>query len=166
MTVDPADGAGAQTWHRVVDPGKWSSDSTFAYASGGPLLEVTTLRSSSGDVTISSTCTFSPPMPAPPWPPTVGAKFSGHADCGDFTVDVTGSITGTQDVVIDGGTRTTYVVSSQLTSQGHIESTGTETDWYDPASRLPLHVDAHQQGTYGVVEFDQQLTSDLLSLKP
>lgn len=165
LTVDRADSSGVQQWRRVVAPGKWSADSTIAFTGGGPMLRATTLRNSAGEVSMTSTCTFDPAMPAPPWPLRVGATFSGHAECGDFTVDVSGSVTGTRDVVIDGATRTTFVVSSRLTTRGHVESTGTQVDWYDPASRLPVHVETEQRGTYGVVEFEQRLTSDLLSLK-
>lgn len=129
LTVDSADGSGVQQWRRVVAPGKWSADSTIAFTGSGPMLRATTLRNSAGGVSMTSTCTFDPPMPAPPWPLQVGATFSGHADCGDFTVAVSGSVTGTRDVVIDGATRTTFVVSSRLTTHGHIESTGMQVDW-------------------------------------
>lgn len=167
LQIDRAGTDGTQVSHRAVDPNGPPSDSTFAFRNGGIFLTQTVLRTNAGGQQTTFTCTFNPPLPTPPWPPTVGATFQGHGDCGKFTVDVAGRVTGQRDVPLDNVSHHVYVVSSTLTFHGQLEGSGTQTDWFEPASRLTLHEEATQNGKYGgVVSFASHSVSDLLSEHP
>jgi len=167
LRIDPAASDGTQVSHRTVDPNGPPSDSVFAFRNGGIFLTQTVLRSNAGGQQTTFICTFNPPLPTPPWPPTVGATFQGHGDCGKFTVDVSGRVTAQQDVRLDNASHHVYVVSSTLTFHGQLEGSGTQTDWFDPATTLTVHEESTQNAKYGgVVSFASHTVSDLLSEHP
>lgn len=167
LTIDAASADGNQVWHRSVDPSGPPSDTTFAYRNGGVFILQTVMRTNAGGQQTSFTCTFTAPLPAPPWPPRTGSTFQGHADCGQFTVDAAGKVTGERDVTLDGSSHHVFVLTTNLTFHGQLEGSGTQTDWLDPASSLVLHEETSDNGKYGgVFAFSAQTTSDLLSAKP
>ncbi len=105
-------------------------------------------------------------MPAPPWPP-VGVTFTGHGDRGNFTVDVSGRITGSRSVTLADGTAVAAVViDSSITTHGQVESSVTETDWFAPSLRLSVHTETRGGGTYGFVSYRTDMTADLESARP
>ena len=153
-------------WHRATDPNDAPSDTTFAFRADGMFILSTVIRATYAGQTAEYTCTFTAPLPAPPWPPAVGKTFSGHADCGNFTADVAGRINGTRQAVVDGSPVDVYVVDSTVDTHGQVESHGTQTDWFAPSLRLTVHSETHQSCTYGVVSFSGDLTADLVSARP
>jgi hypothetical protein len=166
LVVDAASANGSQVWHRSVDRSKPPSDTTFTFGPTGMFIVSTVQRTTVGAQTVTFTCTFNPGIPAPPWPPKVGTSFSGHGSCGSFTADVTGKITGTHTVVLDGAQVPTYVVASTIVTHGQVESTITQTDWFAPSLRLSVHNQSQSKGTYGVFSFSSNTTSDLVSGRP
>lgn len=167
LKIDPASGDGNQVSHRSVDPSQAPSDTVYAFRNGGVFIVQIVMRANAGGQTQTFTCTFAPPLPSPPWPPKVGSTFAGHADCGTFTLDVSGSVPGTKDVTLDGTTHHTFVIDATIAIHGQIEGSGTQTAWLDPATSLVLHEQTSQKGTYGkVVSFNSSLTADLESAHP
>ena len=166
LVADAAKSDGTQVFHRATDPSKPPSDATFVFRSDGMFIKSTVTRATAGTQTVSFTCTFDPPVPAPPWPPAVGKSFSADGNCGSFTAHVDGHITGQRQATVDGAPRTVYVVSTTIVTHGQVESTINQTDWFAPSLRLSLHVESHTKGTYGPVAFSGDLTSDLESAKP
>jgi len=166
LVVDPATPDGSQVFHRVVDPDKGSSDLTLVFNAQGVFLKSTTMRQGSGFQSVTFTCTFNPPMPVPPWPPTVGATFSGKADCGSFTTELNGKVDGKRQVTLDGAPVDVFVLSISTATHGQLESSGTEVRWFAPASRMVVHDESHQKGSYGPFSFASDGTSDLISAKP
>lgn len=162
-----------QVWHSAVDPSQPPTDTTFAIAPTGISVVSETIRMSGAGQSITYVCTFSTPMQVIAWPPVVGHSFSGTATCtqpsgnGSFTVHATGSISGTQATNDGGAATTAYVVTTHVTTSGQVTSTATENDWFDPALDLDLHQDTAQSGNYsGFVNFQSQITRDLVSTKP
>lgn len=166
LRVDAAKADGTQVWHRAVDPAQAPSDTTLSFRPDGMFIVSTITRASGGGASVSFTCTFEPPVPSPPWPPSVGATFGGHGQCQSFTADVSGRITGTRQVTLDGSPITVFVAESDLVTHGQVESTGHEVDWFSPALRLVVHNESQAKGTYGVVSFASNVTSDLVSGRP
>lgn len=164
----PAAGGGGtmQVWHAYVDPQQPPSDTTFVYTPTAIAVASEVMRATYGGQTQSYTCTFDPPVPVIGWPVHVGYSFSGAGSCGAFTVTISGQVTGTHIVTIDGASVTTYVISSTYTTKGQVNSTTTETDWFDPASRLDVHMATDTKGSYGVFSFELQSTRDLVSERP
>lgn len=162
-----ASGGGTmQVWHAYVDPQQPPSDTTFVYTPTAIAVASEVMRATYGGQTQSYTCTFDPPVPVIGWPVHVGYSFSGAGSCGAFTVTISGQVTGTHTVTIDGASVTTYVISSTYTTKGQVNSTTTETDWFDPASRLDVHMATDTKGSYGVFSFELQSTRDLVSERP
>jgi len=178
LIVEAARADGTQVSRREVTPGRSSSDSTIAFVGGGMFLTQIVehfyaggpgaTAGPSGGQRVDYTCVFDAPgLPAPPWPPVVGKKFSGHANCGSFTTDVNASIDMTKSVTLDGAGVTTYVVDASIVTHGQIESKGTEVDWFAPSLRLSVHTESHQSGTFGgFLSFKTDLVSDLVSGRP
>jgi hypothetical protein len=166
LTVDPAKADGSQVFHRVVDPNGSSTDTTFQFKPDGIFLKATSTQSGSGFQSVSFTCTFNPPVPAPPWPPTVGATFAGKANCGDFTTEVKGKVDGTRQATVDGAPVDVFVISVAVVTHGQLESSGTDVQWFAPSTRLVVHDESHQKGSYGPFGFSSDVTSDLVSAKP
>jgi hypothetical protein len=166
LVVDAAKPDGTQVFHRVADPDRASTDTTFAFRSDGVFIKSTTQRQGSGFQSVTFTCNFNPPLPAPPWPPTVGATFAGKADCGSFTTDVKGKVDGTRKVALDGAQVDVFVASISIVTHGQLESTGTSVQWFAPSLRLIVHSEDHTKGAYGPFGFSSDVTSDLVSGKP
>lgn len=164
--VDAAKADGSQVVHRVVDPDRSSTDSTFLFKPEGIFLKSTAMQSGSGFQSVTFTCTFNPPVPAPPWPPTVGATFAGKADCGNFTTEVKGKIDGTRKATVDGAPVDVFVATISIVTHGQLESSGTEVQWFAPSTRLVVHTESHTKGSYGPFGFASDVTSDLASAKP
>jgi hypothetical protein len=160
LKVDPAGSDGTQVWHRVTDASRGPADTTLAFRPDGVFLVSTT--QGGGQLT----CTFSPPLAAPPWPPAVGKTASGQANCGAFTMEVSSRTESTRQVTLDGASVQVFVVSSTITTRGQVESTGTEVDWYAPSLRLNVHIEVHAKGGGGAVPFSSDQTSDLVSARP
>jgi hypothetical protein len=166
LVVDRPGGDGTQLWHRASDPSAPPNDSTFRFATDGVALIRQVIRITNAGTTTTFTCTFDPGVPAPPWPPTVGAVFTGHGECGSFTADVSGRIDDRKQVTLDGAPVDVFVISSKLVTHGQVESTATQVDWYAPSLRLPVHSESSASGTYGFVSFQSTGTSDLESGHP
>lgn len=162
LVVDPARADRSQVWHRYVKAGTSPSDTTVLFRANGPFLASTSMAGPSGQLT----CTFNPPLPAPPYPTKVGQTFSGQASCGSFTVSVQGKVDGTKVVSVGGTQVPTFVVDSTITTKGQVTATGTQTDWYAPSLRLSVHEAVTEQGTYEAFPFKSQITSDLVSVRP
>jgi hypothetical protein len=162
LVVEPPTADGTQVWERYVASGKPPSTTTLQFRPGGPVILATSQASPAGQVS----CTFDPPIPAPPWPPRVGATFSAQGACGSFTVSVQGRIDATSSVVLDGTAYAVYVIDSKIATSGKVQATGSETDWYAPALRLDVHQVTTESGTYDFVPFKTTLTSDLVSPRP
>jgi hypothetical protein len=165
LRVDPPSGS-TQVWHRATDPNQPPSDTTLQFRPDGMWITSQIQRVTVAGQTSQFSCGFPTPMPAPPWPPTVGANFTGHGDCGTFTVDVTGRITSTRTVTLDGISVPVFIIESSLTTHGQVQSSATETDWFSPALRLAVHTETHGSGTYGIVSYRTDTVADLESTKP
>ncbi|MGI8492346.1 MAG: hypothetical protein ACR2NJ_06265, partial [Acidimicrobiales bacterium] len=162
--LPPALPSAVQVWHRYVDPSQSPADTTYSFLSSGVFLDKTVMKAGSQD----ATCAFSPPLPVPAWPPTVGATFAGKATCTgvSLTVTVKGRITGTKDVTIDGSVHHTFVLDATESISGAVTGTGTQVAWVDPATSLVLHEVNTLQGNYGVFSFSSTETGDLESTHP
>lgn len=175
--IDPpsATGAGSwsQVWHSYLSSNQPPDDTTFAIAPSGVSITSEVVRMAEGGQTITFTCTFSSPIEVMAWPPAVGHSFAGSGSCtspnnsyGSFTVNVHGSVSGTQATSIGGSPTTAYVISTDVTTSGAVVSTSSETDWFDPASRVDLYVKSQENGTYDGIQFSSQDTRTLVSTHP
>lgn len=163
LVIDPAQSNGVQVSHRYVSSNSQPADTDTQYTANGPYVLSTTEQGPQGN----TTCTFNPPIPAPPWPTSVGQTFNSQGNCGTFTVSVQGRVAGTQtDTLKDGETLTVWVIDSTLTLSGSVTGSGTQVDWYSPAVRLPLHEQVDLNGTYSGVSFKMHNVSDLESSHP
>lgn len=163
LVVDPAQSNGVQVWHRYIDTSKQPADTDMQFRSNGPFM----LSAGEAGPQGNTTCTFNPPIAAPPWPPATGETFSSQGSCGSFNVSVQGRITGQQPVTLkDGETFTAWVIDSSLTISGQVTGSGTQVDWYSPALRLPLHEQVDMNGKYNGVTFNLHSVSDLVSSHP
>lgn len=166
IVVDAAapQGAGSwtQVWHSYVDPNQPPSDTTFSITPSGVAIVSEVIRM--GGQTF--TCTFATPLLVVDWPPTVGHQFSGSANCGSFTVQASGSISGTQQTSVGGSPVTAYVVTTNVTTSGSVSSTSTETDWLDPVHNLDVRQQSQEKGTYQGIAFQSQVTRTLTSTQP
>ena len=160
--VDAPTGDGRQTVHRYVDPEGEASDTTFQFGADGMFIVETVLRQGGTEIR----CTFEPPLAAPPWPPAVGATFSGTGECGAFTAKVDGSITGTRDVELDGKQYEAFVIESDISTTGQFESKGTQVDWFVPELRVSAHQETNTTGKFGQISFTSNQVSDLISAIP
>lgn len=164
LVVDPAQQDGVQVEHRYVDPNQPPADTTLRFLASGPV--VVSLTEGSGSAGVS--CTFDPPIPAPPWPPAVGKSFSSQGNCGNgTTASVRGQITAAKSAKLaDGEVFPVWVIDSVVDMQGKIQAQGTQEDWYSPALRLAVHEHIHMSGTYSGVGFTLDSTWDLASSHP
>ena len=169
--VDPVSPDGRQVFHRFVDP-RGSMDTTFAFRPDGIFLVSTVIGAGAGGGAAGAgapggvTCTFDPPVPTPPWPPSVGARFSGHGECGLFAADLDGTVDATRRASLDGAALEVFVVTTRLTTHGGVESTATQVDWFAPSERLITHTESHASGTAGPFAFGSELSADLVSARP
>lgn len=161
LTVEPARSDGTQVAHRVIEPSS-TQDYTLSFRPDG--LFLTSTDQSLGGTRVH--CDFSPPLPAPPWPPTTGRSFSGRGQCGTFTAEVQGRITGEREVSLDGSSYRVVVIESTLATRGQVESTGRQVDWFAPDLRLVVHQEMRREGTFGSFPFVVDVTSDLESARP
>ena len=163
LVVDPVQSGGVQAWHRHVDPNNPPADTNTQFRSNGPFILSATEAGPQGN----TSCTFNPPLAAPPWPPVTGATFSSVGNCGSFTVSVQERISGAQTATLkDGETLTVWVIDSTLNISGQVTGSGTQVDWYSPAIRLPVHEQVDMNGTYQGVNFKLHSVSDLVSSHP
>jgi len=163
LVVDPAQSDGTQIWHRYIDTKNPPANTEMQFRSNGPFILSATEASPQGN----TTCTFSPPIAAPPWPPASGDTFSSLGNCGSFTVSVQGRIAGSQSMTLkDGETMTVWVIDSTLSISGQVTGSGTQVDWYSPIARLPLHEQIDMSGTYQGINFKLHSVSDLVSIHP
>lgn len=163
LVVEPAQSNGVQVWHRYIDTSKQPADTDMQFGSDGPFI----LSAGEAGPQGNTTCTFNPPIAAPPWPPAAGKTFSSEGNCGSFDVAVQGKVTGSQSVTLkDGETFTAWVIDSTLTISGQVTGSGTQVDWYSPVLRLPLHEQVDMKGTYQGVNFQLHSVSDLVNSHP
>lgn len=163
LVIDPVQPNGVQMSHRYISSNSQPSDTATQYSANGPYILSTSEQGPQGN----TTCTFNPPIPAPPWPTSAGQTFNSQGSCGSFSVSVQGRVAGTQtDTLKDGETFTVWVINSTLTISGSITGSGTQVDWYSPALRLPLHEQVDMNGTYSGVSFKLHNVSDLESSHP
>jgi hypothetical protein len=116
---------------------------------------------------ISVTGACDAPVPAPPWPPTAGRTFSGHATCDNgFTADFSGSVGGHTTDHVGGAAVDTVVISSTLHASGTVlgqpvNVTVSDTQHWAPSLRVPTY--SHEVVS-GQVSGD--VTSTLLNTSP
>lgn len=166
LRAEPSRPDGTQLWHRVIGE-NLSMDDTVAFRPDGMFLVSSVLNTGGGGQSASFTCTFDPPVPVPPWPPSVGRTLSGHGECQEFTVDVKGTIEGTRSVSLDGVPVEVFVVKSTIVTTGQLESTTDQVDWFAPSLRMVVHSEGRQRGTFGgAFPFTSEITSDLVSGRP
>jgi hypothetical protein len=129
----------------------------------------------SGPVVVSATeptgsgnqpCSFDPPLPFPPWPPTAGEQAGTGGTCGASSVSISEVVTGTEDIAVTGTTYTTWILDITIKTTGQLASSGEQVDYYSPALRLPLQESSDIQGAYDGVSFALQSASALLSGRP
>lgn len=166
LAVDAPRADGTQDLHRFVDEGGQPTDTVLLFRADGMFVVSTVLRAGTGADASSFTCTFEPPVPSPPWPPEVGKTFSGHGECGGFTADVQGTISGPRTATVGADTVETYVIATTVRTSGQVESTITLQDWFAPAMRLPVHTEMHASGTTSLVSFSEDRVDDLVSAHP
>lgn len=173
--IDPASAQGAgswtQVWHTYVSSSQPPDDTTFAITPAAVSITSEVIRMAAGGQTITFSCSFASPVQILDWPPTVGHRFSGSATCsspnnGSFSVSVSGNVSGTQSTSIGGAATTAYVVSTTVTTSGSVVSSSTETDWFDPVSRLDLYTKSQENGTYNGIKFSSEDTRTLVSTHP
>lgn len=164
LVVDPAQPNGIQVEHRYVDQSNQPANTTTQFLPTGPVILSTTEGAGPNGVS----CTFSPPIAAPPWPPTVGKTFSSSGNCGSgTTVTIQGRIAGSQVATLkDGETFPVWVIDSTINLSGQITASGTQVDWYSTALRLPVHEQTDVQGVYSGIHFTLHSVSDLVSSRP
>jgi len=163
LVVDPVQPDGVQVSHRYISSKNPPANTSTQYRSNGPFILSTTEAGPQGN----TTCTFTPAIPAPPWPTSTGESFASQGNCGNFSVAVQGRIAGSQSVTLkDGETFTVWVIDSTLTVSGQVTGSGTQVDWYSPALRLPLHEQVDMNGTYQGLAFKLHSVSDLESSHP
>lgn len=165
LVVDPAQSKGIQVDHRYVDQSNPPANTTTQFLSTGPVILSTT--EGAGPQAIS--CTFNPPIAAPPWPPAVGKSFTATGNCGSgTTVSVHGTVTGFQTATLrDGETFPVWVIDSSLSLTGpNLSASGTQVDWYSTSLRLPVHEQTNVQGKYSGIQFTLLSISDLVSSHP
>ena len=153
-------------FHRYIDPQGQPGDTTFLFRADGIFIKTLVLRQSAGQQTFTFTCQFAPPMASPPWPPSVGATFSGTGDCGNFDASVSGKVTGTQQPTLDGAKVDTFVVETTITTTGAVKSTTKMVDWFAPSLRMSVHNQTDLTGSAFTYKFESHVTSDLISAKP
>ena len=139
-----------------------SADITYAFRNDGPFITDVSMR----DQGLQFTCHFDPPVPAPPWPATDGKTITGHASCGQITVDVSGRITSHRSSSSTGATIEVVVVETTLTTHGQVESTTNDIQWWAPSLRLPVHSESKTDGRFGAFGFSSNVTTDLKSARP
>lgn len=162
LVVGAPNSAGTEVWKDYADGNQPPEETSVQFRPTGPFILSTTVMTPQGN----ETCTFNPAIPAPTWPPKVGDAFHTSGNCGSFTVAVSGRITGTRTVSLDGRSFMAWVVDATLSTQGQVQATGTQEDWYSPTLRLPLYQNSTIQGTYGIFSFRSQVTTRLESIKP
>ena len=162
LVVDAPAAGGAQLWRRAVDPKQPASEVHYAFRADGPFIERVVKRSSG----LEFDCTFDEPLPAPPWPGSIGETFGGHADCGRITVDVQGRVVERRTATIDGTAVEVIVVETTTTTAGQVKSTTDEVQWWAPELSLSVHTESRQRGTFAGLAISSDITSDLLSIHP
>jgi hypothetical protein len=160
--VDAAAGDGTQVVHRYVDPEGEPADTTLRFGDDGIFILSTMMRQ--GGMAI--TCTFDPPVAAPPWPPTTGATTTGSGDCEMFSVKVELRITGQTPVTVGDQRFDAWVVETTITTYGDVESTTHQTDHFVEALRMSAHTESSTEGRFGQLRFSGTSVSDLVSAVP
>jgi len=143
-----------------------SSDIYMNFRSNGPFITKVVVNAPPMN---PIACTFGSPVPAPPWPPTTGRSFSGHATCDNgYTADFSGSITGHGSDTVAGTAYETVIVASTLHILGpSIDITVHDTQHWAPALRVPTYSYEKVSGTgpFGV-QIAGEVTSTLLNSAP
>jgi hypothetical protein len=157
--------SGSQVFTRNTGDGN-SSDISMSFRSNGPFITKIVVRQQSAP---PIACTFGSPVPAPPWPPTTGKSFSGHATCDNgFVADFSGSITGHGSDTVAGKAYETVIVGSTLHVTGNgIDVTVHDTQHWAPELRVPTYSHENIDGTgpFGV-HISGDVTSSLLNSSP
>jgi hypothetical protein len=170
IVIDPAVSGGPgishQTWHSYVDTNQPPTDTTYRFTPSGIAITSEVIRQSADGQSVTFTCTFATPLQVVPWPIRIGYSFSGTGDCTSFTVTVTGQITSSRQVSVDGEDITVYVIALTASTSGGLTSSDSETQWFAPSLRLLVHDDTNESGNYGPFSFKSDVTRDLLSSHP
>jgi hypothetical protein len=150
-------GGSSQVFKRYFDPDEPPSDINYSFRDNGPF--ITSLVVRQGPATFN--CSFSSPVPAPPWPATVGRTFSGTASCGNgYTADFSGSITDRRTDDVGGKAVDVVVISSTLHIVGqYIDINVKDTQYWAPSLRVPTYSHEVISGT----AFNQPVTGDVTS---
>lgn len=156
----------AQTFDRRFD-GSSNPDFSLSYVFRGDGPFITRIVVSQEGVPI--TCNFGAPVPAPPWPPTTGRTFSGHATCSNgLQADFNGSITGRVTDTVGSARVEAVVVNSTLHVYGNgVDINVTDTQHWAPSLRVPTYSHEVVNGTapfVGAITGD--VTSRLKSVNP
>ncbi len=164
IIADAPNGAGVQVWHIASDASQPAeNDETLAFRPSGPFL--TDVAIHTGPSTI--TCHFDGDgVAAPPWPADTGKPISGHANCGQVTVDVAGSVTGHHTATVAGQPIDVIDTHFTITTHGQVESTATTDASWAPSIRMIVHDHTVTSGRYGAIAFQSDTTRDLLRTTP
>jgi hypothetical protein len=139
----------------------------MSFRSNGPFITKVVVHAN--PVTVA--CTFGSPVPAPPWPPTTGRSFSGHATCDNGMVaDFSGSITGHGSDTVSGKAYETVLVGSTLhiyNANKSLDVTVHDTQHWAPELRVPTysHETVDGTGPFGT-KITGDVTSTLLNASP
>jgi hypothetical protein len=152
-------GGPSQVFRRSIDSNS-SSDITFNFTNSGPFITKVVVNEAPLQ---PITCTFGSPVPVPPWPPTTGRSFSGHATCdGGYSADFNGSITGRTTDHVAGTVVDTIVINSTLHITGNgIDATVKDTEHWAPSLRVPTY--SHEV-INGTGPFGATITGDVTSV--
>jgi hypothetical protein len=165
LVVEAPSSTGKQVTRRFVDPAKKPSDQELLF-SDGIFITKTTDRINVGQQYFEVSCTFNPGLPAPPWPPAVGATYGGSGSCGGFTVEASGSISEKRTVPFEGADLEIFVMDTTVTTKGSVQSTIRQVEWFAPSLRMSVHVERQVDGTYGISSYSSKVVSDLKSAQP
>jgi hypothetical protein len=164
-TLVVSGGGPSQVFHRYFDTGQQPSDIYYTFRDDGPFITKIVVRQQGAAIT----CTFGSPVPAPPWPPTAGRTFSGHATCdGGFAADFNGSVGGHVSDSVAGKSVDSITIDSTLHVTGQIfgqaiDITVKDTQHWAPSLRVPTYSHETISGTAGAQPITGDVTSTLTS---
>ncbi len=114
--------------------------------------------------------TFDPATPVrySPLPPATGTSWNWRITSTDnkTTIDQTGTIEGTEAVVVAGTTVNCVRVRAKITLSGDLTGTQDVTVWVRPSDKLGVKTHAVVNVRYGVFTIASDTTSELVSLSP
>ena len=164
IKVDAPNSAGVEVWHLASNANQPAdNDETMAFRATGPFLTDVVIHVGPTPIT----CHFDGDgVAAPPWPADNGKKISGHANCGQVTVDIDGLITGHRSATVAGQPIDVIDTRFTTTTHGQVESISTTEASWAPSIRMIVHDHTSTNGRYGAIAFQSDTTRDLLRTTP